>query len=112
MTTFNGATASIVPNSFVGTYGNGTCTVSFSADGKLHLVSGNIDETVQLGGDENDHSDIFPGTNSVTATDYRAGGKQINIFLAKTGNVVSAEAVITQPTPKQTLANCQNMTQL
>lgn len=110
----NGATAANLDSSYVGTFSNGTCTLTVSAAGVFHLVAGAQDITTSLGGDQDDILYLYPGFDAVAmeARDYFAGGQEIYISFNRTGTVFQADAAIDQPRPKVTLVNgssCNNL---
>jgi hypothetical protein len=113
-----GATASDVDTAMVGSYSNGACTVTLSAGGTIHLVSGDVDVQATLGGEENDVVTVFAGAAAVLQADQATSdGRHTQITFTREeavpslglGTRYSADARIDRPRPVQLLANCTGL---
>lgn len=117
--TLFGATASDVDAAMVGSYSNGACTVTLSAGGTIHLVSGEVDVQATLGGEETDVIVVPTGTQTAVLQAEQAtrDGRQTQISLTREeavpslglGTRYSADARIVKPRPFQVLANCTSL---
>ncbi|MES2151224.1 MAG: hypothetical protein V4508_15700 [Pseudomonadota bacterium] len=115
----NGATASDVAASMVGTYRNATCMASLSSAGTIHLVSGSVDVQGTLGGDQDDsvfRLDTIHVT-TLTAIDSAADGGQTRLEFSLNDadpglglpSNVTATATTIVPRPFKSLASCLNL---
>lgn len=115
----NGANAGDFDSALVGVYANDTCSVSVGSTGTLHLVSGSVDVSGTLGGDEQDVVVLQPTINaqSLSTADLRADGSTLSMSFSIVaaqpslglGDQISADARITDPRPFQTLASCTGL---
>ncbi|RYX97753.1 MAG: hypothetical protein EOO28_02640 [Comamonadaceae bacterium] len=89
-----GATAQDIDSSWVGTFSNGSCTVTSSNTGVLTLRSGSLDTTSTLGGDAADGIFIYPtlDTTLIQTGEWGADGRAFGIGLSRAGNVYQASA--------------------
>jgi hypothetical protein len=117
--TVNGATAADFDVALVGTYSSGTCTVTVGSGGTLRVVTGTVDVTGTLGGDEQDVVTVFPtiSAQALSTDDLGADGRTTSLSFTYTaanpslglGPQVAADARITNPRPIQVLANCTGL---
>jgi len=113
----NGATAADMSSALVGHYTSSSCTLDVSSTGVFHLVSGNVDVTTRLGGDQDDVIVTFGDTVAVQAQDYFTAGEQIWVSLAyQPANAAlgipasySADASHREPRPVKLLAQCGSL---
>ena len=86
-----GATAADIGPKFIGTFSNGTCTLTVSNKGVMHLTTGSVDLTTTLAGDEHDTTWTSDGVGgAVDAHDYFAGGLEKIISIGyNPGNVAA-----------------------
>ena len=86
-----GATAADIGPKFIGTFSNGTCTLTVSNKGVMHLTTGSVDLTTTLAGDQNDTTWTNDGVGgAVDAHDYFAGGLEKIISIGyNPGNVAA-----------------------
>jgi hypothetical protein len=93
-----GATAADLPADYAGTYSDGSCTLSISNDGAIHLANGSTVLDLVLGGDEDDRVLDNSGTLglvSITATDRQSDGQGLVITFSRnvsTGGVMVSNA--------------------
>ncbi|RZL33831.1 MAG: hypothetical protein EOP35_17035 [Rubrivivax sp.] len=117
VTTLNGATAADMSSAFVGHYASSSCTLDVSSGGVFHLVSGNVDVTAKLGGDEDDVVFTIGDSVALQAQDYFTAGEQIWVTLTYQGaNAAlgipasySADAMHREPRPVKVLAQCGSL---
>ena len=115
--TLNGATAADMSAALVGHYTSSSCTLDVSSSGVFHLVSGNVDVTTRLGGDEDDVIVTFGDSAAVQAQDYFAAGEQTWVTLTyQAPNAAlnipasySADASHREPRPVRSLAQCGSL---
>lgn len=113
----NGATAADMSSALVGHYTSSSCTLDVSSSGVFRLVSGGVDLTTRLAGDENDVIVTFGETVAVQAQDYFTAGEEIYITLTyQPPNAAlnmpasyGADASHRAPRPFKSLAQCNGL---
>jgi hypothetical protein len=117
--TVNGATAADFDAALVGVYSSGSCTVTVGSGGTVRVVSGAVDVTGTLAGDEQDVVTVFPsiGAQALSMADLGADGRTTSVsftYIAANpslglGPQISADAIVTDPRPTQVLASCTGL---